>query len=151
MSSIFIATKAIPGKHKNVQDEICTDGQKRVSGPISQINFFSMPCDFLVSYFNPHLQSTCLLEWNSLVSPSVSTVSAKQNVYGPGPPPRQFPDLALCSLKQSISIELTLSVRRIGYCLLTDKSFYLLNKYLSSYGGMFIKTKSISIKTKAVW
>ena len=35
---------------------------------------------------------------------------------------------------------------RIGYCLL-----YLLNKYLSSYGGMFIKTKSMSIKTKAIW
>ena len=35
---------------------------------------------------------------------------------------------------------------RIGYCLL-----YLLNKYLSCYGGMFIKTKSMSIKTKAIW
>ena len=58
-----------------------------------------------------------------LRSLSVLTVSAKPNVYGPWPPPRQFLNPVLCSSKQSISIELTLSGRRIGHCLLTVKIF----------------------------
>ena len=66
-------------------------------------------------------------------------------------PLRQFPNLVFCGPKQSISIELTLSGLRIAYCLLTVKSLCPLNKHLSSCGGMFIKTKSMSIKTKAIW
>ena len=86
-----------------------------------------------------------------LGSPSAFTVSAKPNVYGTRPPLRQFLDLVLCSPNQSISIELTLSERRIGYCVLAVNFFYLLNRYLSSYYVMFIKTKSMTIKTKAIW
>ena len=100
--------------------------------------------------YRVNLQSTYLLS-GTLGSPLVSTVSAKPNVYEPGPPSRQFLNLVLCSPKQSISIELTLSGRRIGFCLLTIKFLYLLNKYMSNYGGMFIKTKSMLIKTKAIW
>ena len=48
---------------------------------------------------------------------------------------------------QSISIEVTSSGLRIAYCLFIVKSLCPLNKYLSSCGGMFIKTKSMSIKT----
>ena len=34
-----------------------------------------------------------------------------------------------------------------AYC----QIFLFTNKHMSSYDGMFIKTKSISIKTKAIW
>ena len=53
--------------------------------------------------------------------------------------------------QRTISTKLTLSGRRIRYCLLTVKYFYPLNKYLSSCSGMFIKRKSMTIKTKAIW
>ena len=80
---------------------------------------------------------------------SLSTPSAMANMCGPfGLSLREFPNL-LCSQKQPVSIELTLSVRRICYCLLTVKSLCLLNKHFSIYSDMFIKTKAISIKTKA--
>ena len=86
-----------------------------------------------------------------LGSPSVSIMSVKPNVYAPRPSLRQFLNLVPCNPKRPISFESTLSGRSIGYCLLTVSSFCLLNKYLSSYGGMFIKMKAMSIKKKAIW
>ena len=146
----------IGGKHENLEDEICTYCQKTVSSSIF-FDQFSSPWHVIFLFnvlINVNLQSTYLLEWNSLVLPRFQSFLPSRmctRVYGPRPPQRQFHNLVPCSPKQPISIELTLSGQRIGYYLLTVKSFCLLNKYLSSYGGMFIKTKSMSIKTKAIW
>ena len=70
MSCIFIATKAIPGKHKNLQDEICMHGQKQFQGLFLWSIYSSW---HVLSFFNVlihiNLQSTYLLEWNSFVLP----------------------------------------------------------------------------------
>ena len=100
---------------------------------------------------NKYLLTYLPIGVEQLGSSLVSTISAKLNVYRLSPPLCQFLNLVLCNPKQSISIELTLSGQKIGYCLLTVKSFYLLNKYLSSYCGIFIKMKSMSIRTTAIW
>ena len=95
-----------------------------------------------------NLQSTSLLELKQLGSPSASTISTKPNVYLPRPLLRQFLNLVLCSPRQSILIVMTNEL--VTVCLMS-KLFYLPNKHLSSYGGMFIKTKSKSIKPKDIW
>ena len=80
--------------------------------------------------FNPFCHGECVYQWASTLC---------------------IPQCVLCSKKWPTSIQLTLSVRRIGYCMLTVKIFRVLNKYFSIYSGMYIKTKAMSIKTNAIW
>ena len=83
---------------------------------------------FILHGIHINLQSNLPIGEEQLGSPLVSTVSAKPNVYGPRPPLCQFLNLVFCSPKQSISIKLTLSGQRIGYCLffsITDIRIHL--------------------------
>ena len=110
-----------------MQDEICTHGPKTVPRPISLINFSLWNVISLFNVlFNVNLQSTYLLEWNSLVLRRFRPFLSSRMCRGPGPALRRFFDLVPCSPRQPISFELTVSGQRFGYCLLTVKSFCLL-------------------------
>ena len=129
----FIETEAIPGiggKHENLQDEICTYCQKNSLKPYF-FDQFSPPWHVIFLFnvlINVNLQSTYLLEWNSLVLSRFQSFLPSRmciRVYGPRPPQRQFHNLVPCSPKQPISIELTLSGRRlVTVCLLSNLFVY---------------------------
>ena len=126
MSCIFIATKAIPGKHKNLQDEICMHGQKQFQGLFLWSIYSSW---HVISFFNVlnliNLQSTYLLEWNRFVLPRFLP---SRMCMGPGL--HCISSSIMCFAAQNSQFQLTwlyLGEELVTVCLLSNLFVYWRN------------------------